>query len=53
MLLKRVYALSLIGHGTRRAHLLGVCSNRFKFVIRDRGGRFASDFDAVLADAGI
>lgn len=28
---------------------LGECANRFKFVIRDRGGQFTSDFDAVLA----
>jgi transposase InsO family protein len=32
---------------------LGERANRFKFVIRDRGGQFTSDFDAVLADAGI
>jgi putative transposase len=75
VLLKRVYALILIEHGTRRVHLLGVRAdpdgqwttqaarnlvmdlgeraNRFKFMIRDRGGQFTSDFDAVLADAGI
>ena len=75
VLLKRVYALILIEHGTRRVHLLGVSANpdgawttqaarnlvmdlgeranRFKFMIRDRGGQFTSDFDAVLADAGI
>ena len=75
VLLKRVYALILIEHRTRRVHLLGVSANpdgqwttqaarnlvmdlgeranRFKFVIRDRGGQFTGDFDAVLADAGI
>jgi transposase InsO family protein len=75
VLLKRVYALILIEHGTRRVHLLGVSTNpdgawttqaarnlvidlgqragQFKFMIRDRGGQFTSDFDAVLADAGI
>lgn len=75
VLLKRVYVLILIEHGTRRVHLLGVSANpdgqwttqaarnlvmdlgeradRFKFVIRDRGGQFTGDFDAVLADAGI
>ena len=75
VLLKRVYALILIEHGTRRVHLLGVSANpdgawtnqaarnlvrdlgerasQFKFMIRDRGGQYTSDFDAVLADAGI
>jgi transposase InsO family protein len=75
VLLKRVYALILIEHGTRRVHLLGVSAhpdgqwttqaarnlvmdlgeraNRFKFMIRGRGGQFTGDFDAVLADAGI
>ena len=32
---------------------LGEHANRFKFMIRDRGGQFTGDFDAVLADAGI
>jgi putative transposase len=75
VLLKRIYALILIEHGTRRVHLLGVSANpdgqwttqaarnlvmdlgeranQFTFMIRDRGGQFTSDFDAVLAGAGI
>jgi transposase InsO family protein len=32
---------------------LGERANRYKFMIRDRGGQFTGDFDAVLADAGI
>ena len=32
---------------------LGERANRHKFMIRDRGGQFTSDFDTVLADAGI
>lgn len=75
VLLKRIYALILIEHGTRRVHLLGTTTNpdgawttqaarnllmdlgdradTAKFMIRDRGGQFTTDFDAVLADAGI
>jgi len=32
---------------------LGERTNHFRFMIRDRGGQFTSDFDAVLADTGI
>jgi putative transposase len=32
---------------------LGDRAETFKFMIRDRGGQFTIDFDAVLADAGI
>src|SRR3954451_4587616 len=32
---------------------LGEQVARFRFLVRDRAGRYASSFDAVLADAGI
>ncbi len=32
---------------------LGEQAERFRFLIRDRGGQFTAAFDAVLADAGI
>jgi putative transposase len=32
---------------------LGEHIARFQYLVRDRAGRFAGSFDAVLADAGI
>lgn len=32
---------------------LGECAIRFRFLIRDRTGRFTEAFDAVLSGAGI
>ena len=75
MLLKRIYVLVLIEHGTRRANLLGTttnpdrpwttqtarnllmnlgdCTDTVKFMTRDRGGQFTTDFDGVPADTDI
>ena len=32
---------------------LGEHAARFRFLVRDRAGQYASSFDAVMADAGI
>jgi transposase InsO family protein len=66
VLLRRLYVLVFIEHGTRRMHLGGVTAQqarnlalglgeRFedvKFLIRDRGSNFTASFDAVFQAAG-
>jgi transposase InsO family protein len=59
VLLKRVYALILIGHGTRRVHLLGVSANpdgawttqAARNLLMDLGER-ASRYKFVIRDRG-
>jgi transposase InsO family protein len=75
VLLRRIYALIAVEHGSRRAHLAGVTANPtgawttqaarnllmdlgdrvapISFLLRYRGSRFTSTFDAVFAADGI
>src|SRR5450755_2788896 len=59
VLLRRLYVLVFIEHGTRRMHLGGVTANptgeRFediKFLLRDRGSNFTASFGAVFQAVG-
>jgi transposase InsO family protein len=75
VLLKRIYVLVFIEHGTRRIHCAGTTPNpdgawttqrarelamvlgtrleEMRFLIRDRGGNFTEQFDAVFEDCGL
>ncbi|MFD9945301.1 hypothetical protein ACFWYW_38040 [Nonomuraea sp. NPDC059023] len=64
----RLYVLFVMGIEARRVHILGAWTaqqarnllmelgeraDRYRFLIRDRGGRFGRDFDDVLAGADV
>ena len=73
--LVRLYCFAVVGHATRRVHVLGVTANptagrvaqqarslmmdlgeragSFKFMIRDRDGKFTALFDEVFRAEGI
>ena len=75
VLLRRIYVLVFIEHGTRRLHLGGITANpegawtaqqarnlamnmgarleEMRFLVRDRGGNFTEQFDAVFKSCGL
>jgi len=75
VLLKRIYVLVFIEHGTRRLHVAGITANpdgawtaqqarnlamalgkrleEMRFLIRDRGGQFTDQFDALFESCGL
>jgi putative transposase len=65
VLLRRLYALIVIEHDTRRVHLAGITTNPdgawttqaarnlLMDLIRDRAGQFTGSFDAVFTAEGI
>ena len=53
--LRRLYVLFALEVSDRCLHVMerGDHAARFRFLIRDRAGKFTASFDTVLADAGI